>query len=141
LHLSWHHLVAFGAAGCRYAVHTLVESAALLHRHARADIPFMLAGQGDQMPVLRRRAAGLPNATIEGWLKQRALTAPIEAATAGLCARAPGALLTPHKPFVDAGLPGVSSRRRASGDVPTEGLGGRRASRVAAGILLRGRGC
>jgi glycosyltransferase involved in cell wall biosynthesis len=107
------HLAVFsGTFGRSYDLHTVVDCAALLHRHARTDIHFVLAGQGDQMPALRRRAARLPNVTMTGWLDQRALTELIQAAAVGLCAYAPHALQAlPYKPFeyMAAGLPQISS--------------------------------
>jgi glycosyltransferase involved in cell wall biosynthesis len=107
------HLAVFsGTFGRSYDLHTVVDCAALLHRHGRTDIHFVLAGQGDQMPALRRRAASLPNVTMTGWLDQRALTELIQAATVGLCAYAPHALQAlPYKPFeyMAAGLPQISS--------------------------------
>jgi glycosyltransferase involved in cell wall biosynthesis len=107
------HLAVFsGTFGRSYDLRTVVACAALLHRHGRTDIHFVLAGQGDQMPALRRRAASLPNVTMTGWLDQRALTELIQAATVGLCAYAPHALQAlPYKPFeyMAAGLPQISS--------------------------------
>jgi glycosyltransferase involved in cell wall biosynthesis len=101
-----------GTFGRSYDLHTVVDCAALLHKRARADIHFVLAGQGEQMPALRRRAASLPNVTMTGWLDQRALAELIQAATVGLCAYAPHALQAlPYKPFeyMAAGLPQISS--------------------------------
>jgi glycosyltransferase involved in cell wall biosynthesis len=122
------HLAVFsGTFGRSYDLHTVVDCAALLHRHARADIHFVLAGQGDQMPALRRRAASLPNVTMTGWLDQRALTELIQAATVGLCAYAPHALQAlPYKPFeyMAAGLPQISSLQGELADLlRTQGVG------------------
>jgi glycosyltransferase involved in cell wall biosynthesis len=122
------HLAVFsGTFGRSYDLHTVVDCAALLHRHARADIHFVLAGQGDQMPALRRRAASLPNVTMTGWLDQRALTELIQAAAVGLCAYAPHALQAlPYKPFeyMAAGVPQISSLQGELADLlRTHGVG------------------
>jgi glycosyltransferase involved in cell wall biosynthesis len=106
-------LFAFtGTFGVTYDLNTILETARGLIKAGRHDIQFVLAGDGDQGPYLRQRAAGLESVVFAGWLDQTDLRILMSLSTAGLCAYATGAPQSlPNKPFeyMSAGLPQISS--------------------------------
>lgn len=101
-----------GIFGLSYDLTTVLECAELLEGRGRTDIQIVLAGDGDQMPAIRARAAHRKNVTLTGWLDEASLALLLSIASAGICAYGADATQTlPNKPFeyMAAGLPQVSS--------------------------------
>lgn len=97
-----------------YDLETLVEAAQRLSEAGRRDMQFVLCGDGGKMPMIRRRAKGLRNVHLLGWVDTAMLQAVASISTIGLCAYASDALQSlPNKPFdyMAARLAIVSSLR------------------------------
>jgi glycosyltransferase involved in cell wall biosynthesis len=101
-----------GAFGRSYDLNTVLRSASQLHDMGRADVQFVLSGDGDQDTRLRREAARLPNVVFTGWVNPAQIGYLMGVAAIGLAAYTPGALQSlPNKLFeyMRGGLPILSS--------------------------------
>jgi glycosyltransferase involved in cell wall biosynthesis len=101
--------VFFGTMANQFELDLVVDAAA-----QRPDVEFVLCGDGEALPPLRRRADPLANVRLPGWVGQPEIAALLERADLGLAPYAPNARMSlPNKPFeyMSGGLPVVSSLR------------------------------
>jgi glycosyltransferase involved in cell wall biosynthesis len=100
-----------GTFGRTYDVESIVDAAATLSRRTPYDAHFVLAGSGPRLDQVRRKARGLPNVTVTGWLAQPDIAALLARSHAGLLPWAGLADAMPNKFFeyIAAGLPVLSS--------------------------------
>ncbi|WP_158633563.1 glycosyltransferase family 4 protein [Tautonia sociabilis] len=99
----------FGAMGRQSELHTVVDAARIL-RDRRRSIRFVLCGTGDRLERLRRRAAGLGNVLLPGWVGAAEIWTLMRASSVGLApyAKIPNYVMgMPNKPveYLSAGLP------------------------------------
>lgn len=83
-----------------YDLDTVIEAARRLAAAGRTELQFVLCGDGSRAATLRRRASGLPNVQLPGWVDAPTLRAIASSATIGICAYAKDATQSlPNKPF------------------------------------------
>jgi glycosyltransferase involved in cell wall biosynthesis len=93
-------------------VPTILRAARLLIEEK--TVRFIVAGTGDNLDDLTRRASDLPNVEMPGWLELDSVLAALKLSNLGLAAYSKNALMSlPNKPFeyMAAGLPLLSSLR------------------------------
>jgi glycosyltransferase involved in cell wall biosynthesis len=81
----------FGQFGNSYDLQTVIKAAALLRAGGQTSIQFVLCGDGERLPALRRQAAGLDNVIFTGWLEAAALEQVRMWSSIGLAAYSAGA--------------------------------------------------
>lgn len=87
----------------------LVQCAAKLQ--TEKDIHFVLAGDGELMSEIRRRAKPLKNLTLTGWLNQSEINSLLRHSDVGVCTTKHSANFFPNKAFMyfSADLPVISA--------------------------------
>jgi len=100
-----------GTFGVSYELELILEAAKRFGKSERTDICFILAGAGENSEQLSRKAVGLSNVVLPGWIGKKEIDALLKSAYVGLvpCRSVKNAI--PNKPFeyLSAGLPLVSS--------------------------------
>jgi glycosyltransferase involved in cell wall biosynthesis len=81
----------FGQFGRSYDLQTVIEAATLLQGERRTSTQFVLCGDGEGLPALRRQAEGLGNVIFTGWLEAAALEQVRDWSSIGLAAYSAGA--------------------------------------------------
>lgn len=95
-----------------YDLETVVAAARQMECESHGNLQFVLCGDGSKMRTLRRKAAGLRNLHLIGWVDAAMLEAVASISTIGLCAYTADAMQSlPNKPFeyLARGLAVVSS--------------------------------
>jgi glycosyltransferase involved in cell wall biosynthesis len=101
-----------GTFGVSYELELILEAAKRFSRSGRTDICFVLAGTGENFDLINKKAAGLQNVVLPGWIGKKEINALLKIGYAGLLSYikdAPQGL--PNKPFeyLSAGLPLINS--------------------------------
>ncbi|MDD5167613.1 MAG: glycosyltransferase family 4 protein, partial [Syntrophales bacterium] len=75
------------------------------------NVHFVIAGDGELMPKIRKDAEGLSNVTLPGWLNQQDIATLLAYSHVGLCPTPRKAEFFPNKAFVylSSGLPVISA--------------------------------
>lgn len=105
--------VFIGTFGVSYELELILEAAKRFSRSGRTDICFVLAGTGENFDLINKKASGLQNVVLPGWIGKNEINAFLKIGYAGLLSYvkdAPQGL--PNKPFeyLSAGLPIVNSQ-------------------------------
>lgn len=111
--------VYVGTFGHSYQLGLIAEAAAALSQQGHSGAHFVLAGEGHQRPALERRAEGLGNLTVTGWLNRDELAALLAASSVGLVPllSVPQAFSNKIFEYMSAGLPMLTSLRGETGDL------------------------
>lgn len=100
-----------GTFGVSYELELIMEAAMRFSRLGRTNICFVIAGTGEKSDIIRKKAAGLQNVVLPGWIGKKEINALLKMGFAGLvpCRSVKDAM--PNKPFeyLSAGLPLISS--------------------------------
>lgn len=104
--------VFIGTFGVSYELELILEAAKRFSKSGRTDICFVLAGTGENFDLINKKAAGLQNVVLPGWIGEKEINALLKMGFAGLLSYvkdAPQGL--PNKPFeyLSAGLPLINS--------------------------------
>jgi glycosyltransferase involved in cell wall biosynthesis len=83
-----------------YDLETVIDAAKRLGQTDSPAVQFVLCGDGGKMDTIRRRAQGLSNVHLLGWVDADMLQVVGSIAQIGLCAYTPSAMQSlPYKPF------------------------------------------
>lgn len=103
--------VFIGTFGVSYELELIIEAAKRFSRSGRTDICFVIAGTGEKSDIVRKKAAGLQNVVLPGWIGEKEINALLKMGFAGLvpCRSVKDAM--PNKPFeyLSTGLPLINS--------------------------------
>ena len=104
--------IFIGTFGVSYELEFILEAARRFNKSGRTDICFVLAGTGEKSDIINKKAAGLHNVVLPGWIGEKEINALLKIGYAGLLSYvkdAPQGL--PNKPFeyLSAGLPLINS--------------------------------
>ena len=104
--------IFIGTFGVSYELEFILEAAKRFARSGRIDICFVLAGTGEKSDLISKKALGLNNVVLPGWIGEKEINTLLKMGYAGLLSYvkdAPQGL--PNKPFeyLSAGLPLVNS--------------------------------
>jgi len=107
-----------GTLGSSYDVETIVRAARRLQNNQ--NIRFVIAGDGDKMPILKELSHDLSNVVLTGWIDHPTALSLLYISSLGLCAYTTKALQSlPYKPFeyMACGLPLLSSLKGELADL------------------------
>ena len=100
-----------GTFGVSYELELIMEAAMRFSRSGRTNICFVIAGAGEKSDIIRKKAAGLQNVVLPGWIGEKEINALLKMGFAGLvpCRSVKNAM--PNKPFeyLSTGLPLINS--------------------------------
>ena len=101
-----------GTFGVSYELELILEAARRFEKSGRTDVCFILAGTGEKSDLISKKASGLKNVVLLGWIGKKEINALLKIGYAGLLSyvkNAPQGL--PNKPFeyLSAGLPLINS--------------------------------
>jgi glycosyltransferase involved in cell wall biosynthesis len=81
-------------------VETVIGAAKRLNAAGQTKLQFVVCGEGSKSPIIARRARGLSNVHLLGWVDSATIQAAASFSVIGLCAYAGDALQSlPNKPF------------------------------------------
>ena len=103
--------VFIGTFGVSYELELILEAARRFEKSGRTDVCFILAGTGEKFDMISKKAAGLHNVVLPGWIGQKEISVLLSKGFAGLVACRSVKDAMPNKPFeyLSAGLPLISS--------------------------------
>ena len=103
--------VFIGTFGVSYELELIVEAARRFEKSERTDICFILAGTGEKSDIIKKKAAGLQNVVLPGWIGEKEINALLKIGYAGLVPCRSVENTMPNKPFeyLSADLPIVNS--------------------------------
>jgi glycosyltransferase involved in cell wall biosynthesis len=106
----------FGSVGVQLDLTHVVEAARILNRHG-CPIRFVLCGRGERLEEYRRRAQGLPNVLLPGWVDGAQIWSLMRRSGAGLDPLPDrydflATINNKAVEYLSAGLPVISSPRR-----------------------------
>jgi glycosyltransferase involved in cell wall biosynthesis len=107
-----------GQLASSYDVETIIYAASKLQ--SNQDIRFVIAGDGDKMPILKKLSRNLNNVIFTGWIDHPTALSLLHISSLGLCAYSTKALQSlPYKPFeyMACGLPLLSSLKGELADL------------------------
>lgn len=107
-----------GQLASSYDVETVIYAARKLEKNQ--NIRFVIAGDGDKMPILKKLSRNLTNVVLTGWIDHPTALSLLNISSLGLCAYSPKALQSlPYKPFeyMACGLPLLSSLKGELADL------------------------
>lgn len=112
--------VFIGTFGVSYELELILEAARCFEKSGRTDICFVLAGTGEKFDLISKKAEGLKNVVLPGWIGEKEINALLQMGFAGLLSYvkdAPQGL--PNKPFeyLSTGLPLVNSLEGETADL------------------------
>lgn len=119
--------VFIGTFGVSYELELILEAAKRFSRSGRTDICFVLSGTGEKFDLINKKATGLQNVVLPGWIGKKEINALLKIGYAGLLSYikdAPQGL--PNKPFeyLSSGLPLISSLEGEMADlIDQDGFG------------------
>ena len=104
--------VFIGTFGVSYELELILEAARRFEKSGRTDVCFILAGTGENFDLINKKAAGLQNVVLPGWIGEKEINVLLKIGYTGLLSYikdAPQGL--PNKPFeyLSAGLPLINS--------------------------------
>jgi len=104
--------IFIGTFGISYELELVLDAARRFQESGRTDICFVVAGTGEQFKMISKKASGLENVILPGWIGEKEINALLNRGYAGLLSyveSAPQGL--PNKPFeyLSTGLPLVNS--------------------------------
>ncbi|MBW1614364.1 MAG: hypothetical protein JRJ57_10435 [Deltaproteobacteria bacterium] len=76
--------VFIGTFGISYELELILEAARRFSRSGRIDICFVLAGTGEKFDLINKKAAGLQNVVLPGWIGEKEINALLKIGYAGL---------------------------------------------------------
>jgi len=112
--------VFIGTFGVSYELELILDAAKRFSKSGRADICFVLAGTGEKFDLISKKAAGLKNVVLPGWIGENEIDALLKNAYVGLLSYIKGAPQgLPNKPFeyLSAGLPLINSLKGEMADL------------------------
>ena len=100
-----------GSFSYSYDLETVAKAASDLWESGRRDLAFVLAGDGQQMDMLKQYAKNTGNILLPGWLDRSGMDALLERADMGLvcCHSVPGTMPNKVSQYLAFGLPLLSS--------------------------------
>ena len=103
--------VFIGTFGVSYELELILEAARRSERLGKTDVCFILAGTGEKSDIINKKAAGLQNVVLPGWIGEKEINALLKIGYAGLVPCRSVENTMPNKPFeyLSAGLPLVNS--------------------------------
>ena len=103
--------VFIGTFGVSYELELILEAAKCFSRSGRTDICFILAGTGENFDLINKKAAGLQNVVLPGWIGEKEINTLLKTACVGLVPCRSVENTMPNKPFeyLSAGLPLINS--------------------------------
>jgi len=103
--------VFIGTFGVSYELELVLGAATRFSRSGRTDICFVLAGTGENFDLINKKAAGLQNVVLPGWIGEKDINALLKMGYAGLVPCRSVENTMPNKPFeyLSAGLPLINS--------------------------------
>ena len=103
--------VFIGTFGVSYELELILEAARRFEKSGRTDVCFILAGTGEKSDIIRKKAAGLQNVVLPGWIGEKEINALLQMGFAGLVPCRSVENTMPNKPFeyLSAGLPLINS--------------------------------
>lgn len=100
-----------GTFGVSYEIELIMEAAMRFSRSGRTNIRFVIAGTGEKSDIIRKKAVGLQNVVLPGWIGEKEINALLKMGFAGIvpCRSVKDAM--PNKPFeyLSTGLPIINS--------------------------------
>jgi glycosyltransferase involved in cell wall biosynthesis len=104
--------IFIGTFGVSYELKLIIDAARRFNQSDRTDICFVLAGTGENSDLINKKAEGLPNVVLPGWIGENEINFLLGMGFAGLLSyikNAPQGL--PNKPFeyLSVGLPLINS--------------------------------
>ena len=103
--------VFIGTFGVSYELELILEAAKRFSKSGRTDICFVLAGTGENFDLINKKAAGLQNVVLPGWIGEKEINALLKMGFGGLVPCRSVEDTMPNKPFeyLSAGLPLINS--------------------------------
>jgi glycosyltransferase involved in cell wall biosynthesis len=100
-----------GTFGVSYELELILDAAKCFEKLGKGNICFILAGTGEKFDLISKKAAGLQNVVLPGWIEQKEISVLLGRGYAGLVACRSVRDAMPNKPFeyLSAGLPLISS--------------------------------
>jgi glycosyltransferase involved in cell wall biosynthesis len=100
-----------GTFGVSYELELILDAAEHLEKSIKSNICFVLAGTGENFDLINKKAAGLQNVVLPGWIGQKEINAVLNRSYAGLVPCISVENTMPNKPFeyLSAGLPLINS--------------------------------
>jgi len=100
-----------GTFGVSYELELILDAAKRFEKSGKGNICFILAGTGEKFDLISKKAAGLQNVVLPGWIEQKEISVLLCRGYAGLVACRSVKDAMPNKPFeyLSAGLPLISS--------------------------------
>jgi len=103
--------IFIGTFGISYELELVLDVARRFQESGRTDICFVVAGTGEQFEMISKKASGLENVILPGWINKKAMESLLKIAYVGLVPCRSIENTMPNKPFeyLSAGLPLINS--------------------------------
>jgi len=104
-------LIFIGTFGDSYELELILEATKRFNKSDRTDICFIIAGAGEKSEMISRKASGLNNVVLLGWIEEKEINTLLKMGFAGLVPCRSVENTMPNKPFeyLSAGLPLLNS--------------------------------
>jgi len=104
-------LIFIGTFGDSYELELILEATKRFNKSGRTDICFIIAGAGEKYEMISRKASGLNNVVLLGWIEEKEINTLLKMGFAGLVPCRSVENTMPNKPFeyLSAGLPLLNS--------------------------------
>ncbi len=104
-------LIFIGTFGDSYELELILEATKRFNKSGRTDICFIIAGAGEKYEMISRKASGLNNVVLLGWIEEKEINTLLKMGFAGLVPCRSVQNTMPNKPFeyLSAGLPLINS--------------------------------
>jgi len=101
-----------GTFGISYELELILDAAEHFQKTKKSNICFVLAGTGDKSDLINKKAAGLQNVVLPGWIGQKEINRLLKKGYAGLLSYvkdAPQGLPNKSFEYLSVGLPLINS--------------------------------